>query len=148
MVASDLTIKYQKLHPKAKSPTRATPGAAGYDIYSLEEVRIRPGQTKLLRTGLAMEIPKDYFTMIAPRSSLCLKQHLDMPQSVGICDEDFVGEYMVVYRNIGQETVVIKEGEKFAQLVFIKYSSAQFTEVNKLKTTKRGSGKFGSSGKF
>lgn len=148
LAMTNLQANFKRFHPDAKMPTKGSKGAAAYDIYSLEEVVIAPGETKLCRTGFGIELPAGYFLMIAPRSSLAIKKHLDMPNSVGIGDEDFVGEYMVAYRNIGNEEVIIEKGERFAQILFLKCDSVEFSEVDELKTTERGDGKFGSTGKL
>jgi dUTP pyrophosphatase len=138
-------VKFKKFHPEAIPPKRMTNGAAGYDIYSLEEVTIEPGQTVFMRTGIGLEMPAGYFLMIVPRSSLCLKKGLDMPHSIGIGDEDFVDEYKVVYRNLGKESVTIEKGERFAQMIFLKYEVVELDEVEQLTQTTRDGG-FGSTG--
>lgn len=143
-----MKVKFKKFHSEAKVPTRGTSGAAAFDLYCIEETKIKPGETVFFRTGLGVELPEGYFIMIAPRGSLCIKKHLDMPHSVGIGDEDFVGEYLVPYRNIGKQEVTIEKGERFAQMLFIKYSAPEFVEVDELKETGRGKGSFGSTGKF
>lgn len=143
-----MKVKFKKFHPEAKTPTRGSDGAAGYDIYSLEEVTLQPGETVLCKTGIGIELPKGHFLMLAPRGSLALKKHLHMPNSVGIGDEDFVGEYLVPYRNIGNEPVTIEKGERFAQAIFIKYTAVELVESDELKQTTRGGGKMGSTGKF
>lgn len=143
-----MQIRFKKFHPDAQVPTRGSKAAAGYDVYSLETVTIKPGETKLCRTGIGVEIPEGYFIMIAPRSSLCIKKHLDLPNSIAIGDEDFVGEYLLAYRNLGSEDVLIEKGERFGQMLFLKYETVDFTEVDELKETERGEGSFGSTGKF
>jgi dUTP pyrophosphatase len=109
---------------------------------------IKAGETKLLKTGLIFEVPKGYFMMVAPRVSFCLKEGLNMPHSVGIIDEDYRGELLIPLRNLGNKNMLIKKHERIAQLLFIKYSKAEFNEVKNISKTKRNKGGFGSTGKF
>ncbi len=144
-----MKIKINLLSAKAKLPVRGSKHAAGYDLSALDPVSIKPGQTALIKTGLFMEIPRNYFAMICPRGSLALKKHLDMPHSVGIIDSDYRGEVFVPLRNLSSsKTVKIPAGERIAQAIFIKYAAVQFVPVAKLSATKRGAGKFGSTGKY
>lgn len=142
-----MQIKVKKLHPEAKIPARQTAGAAGYDIHGLEEVTIAPGETVLVLTGLALELPAGITALVFPRGSLCLKHHLDMPHSVGVGDEDFRGEYKVPYRNLGSEPVTLAKHERIAQFVFLRYEAPELKLVEELSDTARGEGSFGSTGK-
>lgn len=142
-----MKVKFKKLHPDAIIPKYQTAGAVGADICTMEEITIKPGELHFIKTGIAIENPENHFVMIAPRSSLCLKKHLDMPNSVGIMDEDFRGEYIVALRNLGNEEVVIEKSERIAQIIFIPYSRMEFDEVDELSETERGIGGFGSTGK-
>lgn len=141
------TIKIKKLHPDAIVPERKSSGAAGFDIYSIEEVKIEPGEIAMISTGIALELPENMVAYIFPRGSLCLKKHLDMPHSIGVGDEDFRGEYKVVYRNLGEESVTFEKHERIAQFVFMNYIPVEFKEVDELSDTSRGTGGFGSTGK-
>ena len=142
-----MKIKISRLNSQAKMPQRGSSGAAGYDLSALESVTIKPGQTALIKTGLALEVPRGYFAMLCPRGSLALKLHLDMPHSVGIIDSDYRGEWLVPLRNLSStKTVKIPAGERIAQALFIKHAVVQFISAAKLSITKRGAGKFGSTG--
>lgn len=142
-----MQIKVKKLHQEAMVPARQTEGAAGFDVYSLETVVIKPGQTHLLKTGISMELPKGCVALLFPRSSLCLKLHLDMPNSVGVIDEDYRGDCMVGLRNLGTEDAIIEKHERIAQFIFVHYQAPELIEVDELSKTARGEGGFGSTGK-
>jgi dUTP pyrophosphatase len=142
-----MKINIKKLHPEAKVPESQTEGSAGYDIYSLENTEIKPGETALVRTGVALEPPKGVVTLVFPRGSLCLKKHLDMPNSVGVGDQDFRGEYVIPFRNLGKESVTIDKHERCAQFIFVNYHQVDFELVEDLGKTARGEGKLGSTGK-
>jgi dUTP pyrophosphatase len=143
-----MIAKFKKVHPAAQIPVYKTSGAAGCDITCVESIDIKPGAVGMVRTGLAIEPPVGYFLLIAPRGSLCLKMHLHMPNSVAIGDADFRGEYLIPLRNAGQQTITIPQNERIAQIVFLPYQQLEFLEVSYLSESERGSGAFGSTGKF
>ncbi|MFW5702974.1 MAG: dUTP diphosphatase [Candidatus Dojkabacteria bacterium] len=142
-----LEIRYKKLHKDAKVPLHGSDRAAGYDLYARTEVEIAPSETELIPTGIALELPEGYFAMLAPRGSLAIKKNLDMPHSVGIMDEDYVGEYFVPLRNLGKKPFKIDKHERIAQLIVLPFQLVEFVQVNELKQTKRGEGRFASTGK-
>jgi dUTP pyrophosphatase len=143
-----MKVKVKKLHEHAKVPEFKTLGAAGCDLYSVEETIIKSGELVYIKTGLAFEIPQGAFGMVLPRSSFCFKFNLDMPHSAGVIDSDYRGEVLVVFRNLGKEDVKIDKHERVAQFIFFSYSSPSFEEVDELNETDRGTGGFGSTGKF
>jgi len=142
-----MKLNYKKLDPEAKEPTYGSTLAAGCDFYTISETVIEPGKYEFIKTGLAIELPKSYFLLLCPRSSLILKNNLDMPNSVGVIDEDYRGEIMIVLRNLGDKAVTIAKGERIAQGIIMKYNQIKFLEVKKLSPTNRGTGGFGSTGK-
>lgn len=129
-------------------PTRATEGSAGYDISALHEVSIEPKSIVLVPTGIKAYMPKDEALFIYPRSSLSIKRGLMMSNSVGIIDSDYYGNkdneghIMIPLLNFTDQTVVIKQGERIAQGIFMPYLK---TTDDETKQTKRVGG-FGSSG--
>lgn len=143
-----MKVNIKKTHENAKIPVYKTSESAGCDVTSVEEVRIKPGESLLVRTGISLEIPKGYLVMLVPRSSFALKKNLDIPNSVGIGDSDFRGEYMFAIRNLGTEDAIIEKDERMGQLVFFKYEQAEFEEKMELENSERGVGGFGSTGKF
>lgn len=141
-----MTAKIVKLRENAHIPIQGSDKAAGYDLYSCITTTIYPGSTNLIPTGLAIQPPEGYCAKIYARSGLALKKGLRPANCVGVCDEDYTGEYMVALHNDSDKNWTIDEGERIAQLIFEKYYSVKFEEVNSLDETKRGSGGFGSTG--
>ena len=122
--------------------------AAGSDLYACidEAVSINPGETYLVKTGLAMEIPEGYAGLIYARSGLATKRGLAPANKVGVVDSDYRGEVMVALHNHSNETQVIEPKERIAQLVVAPFLKVDFEEVSELNETVRGEGGFGSSG--
>lgn len=143
-----MKVKIKKLHPDAKIPERKSKAAAGFDIYCIEETKIMPGESAMIKTGIALEFPEDMLVIIAPRSSFVLKNHLDVPHSIGIGDSDYRGEYLLPLRNLGSEEVIIERHERIGQFVFLNKVDVEFEEVDELEDSERGAGGFGSTGKF
>ena len=141
-----MTAKFVKLRDNAHVPTQGSDKAAGFDLYACNSTYICPGQTKLIPTGLAIQPPEGFCAKIYARSGLAAKKGLRPANCVGICDEDYTGEYMVALHNDSPEMQTIEDGERIAQLVFEKYYTVEFEEVESLDETKRGAGGFGSTG--
>lgn len=139
-------ILFRKLDPNAKAPEYMTKLSAGADISSLERVEIAPGETKLVRTGIAIALPACTVGLLFPRSGLSLKTQLRQPNSVGVIDADYRGEIHGMFQNTGDETVVIEKGMRIAQLVVVPVDYESFVEVDDLEETERGEGGFGSTG--
>lgn len=142
------TVKFAKVHPDAKIPTRGSSYAAGYDLYAcVDHVEIAPGETKMIGTGLAIQPPAGYFGAIFARSGLATKRGLRPSNCVGVCDEDYTGEYIVALYNDSSFIQHVNNGDRIAQLVFLPYLNVEFEEVDSLDVTERGSSGFGSTGK-
>lgn len=142
-------IKVKKLRENAKLPTYGSDYAAGADLYACIDtpVTIKPHKTEKIGTGLSMELPNGYWGGIFARSGLATKQSLRPANCVGICDQDYRGEYIVALHNDSDETKIIEPNERIAQLVLLPYEQYNFTETNELSDTVRGDGGFGSTGK-
>ena len=143
-----MNIKIKKFNDNATMPTKGSEYAAGYDLYAAntEMITIYPHETVKVGTGLAMELPHGYFGAIFARSGLATKSGLRPANCVGICDEDYRGEYIVAIHNDTELPRVIDIKERIAQLVLLPYQCANFEEVDKLRDTERGDGGFGSTG--
>ncbi len=143
------TIAVKKLEERAILPTYGSAYAAGADLYALTdgEVTIAPGETRLVRTGLAMEIPEGYAGLIYARSGLASKRGLAPANKVGVVDADYRGEIMVALHNHSAVAQTIANGERIAQLVVAPFLKAEFLEAEELNETVRGVGGFGSTGK-
>lgn len=142
-------VKIKKLDERAIIPTYGSVYSAGADLYALidDAIVINPGETKLIRTGLSMEIPVGYGGFIYARSGLASKRGLAPANKVGVVDADYRGEVMVALHNHGLESQVIESGERIAQLVIAPFYKASFEVVEELNDTVRGTGGFGSTGK-
>lgn len=142
-------VKIKKLDERAIVPTFGSEYSAGADLYALidDHIVINPGDTKLIRTGLAMQIPNGYAGFIYARSGLASKRGLAPANKVGVVDADYRGEVMVALHNHSLETQMIESGERIAQLVIAPFYKPSFEVVDELDDTLRGSGGFGSTGK-
>ena len=141
-----MEAKFVKLRENAHIPTQGSNKAACFDLYACEGAYICPGQTKLIPTGLAIQPPEGFCAKIYARSGIAAKRGLRPANCVGVCDEDYTGEYMVALHNDSNEMQTISDGERIAQLAFEKYYAVEFIEVESLQETERGSGGFGSTG--
>jgi len=127
-------------------PAYATPGAAGMDVVSAEDVTLAPGARHAVATGLSMAIPEGYEIQVRPRSGLALKHGISVPNTPGTIDSDYRGELKVILINLGSEPFEIARGDRVAQLVLAPVVQAAWDEVAELDATERGIGGFGSTG--
>lgn len=142
-------VSVKLLDSRARLPIYGSPDAAGADLYALTDgpVAVAPGQTVLIRTGLALAIPAGYVGLVYARSGLATKQGLAPANKVGVIDADYRGELMVSLHNHGGEERVVECGDRIAQLVIAPYLTADFVQAEELDDTLRGAGGFGSTGK-
>lgn len=130
----------------AVAPQYATPGSAGVDLCSAEDVELDALERKRVWTGVSVAIPQGYEGQVRPRSGLALKYGLSMVNSPGTIDSDYRGEIGVILVNLGNERIVIRKGDRIAQLVFCPIARAEFDCVDQLEGSDRGAGGFGSTG--
>lgn len=142
------TISVKKLDERAVLPTYGSSYAAGADLYAVldSEVTLQPGETKLIKTGLAMEIPEGYAGLIYARSGLASKRGLAPANKVGVVDADYRGEVMVALHNHSTQPQTVAHGERIAQLVVAPFLKAEYVQADELSETVRGVGGFGSTG--
>lgn len=143
------TVRFSKIHEDARVPTRGSAGAAGFDLYSVEDVRIpAAGGKAMIHTGIVFEIPKGYYGRVAPRSGLAAKFGIDV--LAGVCDEDYRGEICVILINHDRmKDFEVMKGDRIAQFIFEKIGTPSALEevpVDLLTATDRGEGGFGSTG--
>ena len=133
---------------KNKLPEYATTNSAGMDIRAeVDKLTVlKPMETKLIKTGLYIQLPAGYEAQIRPRSGLAFKKNITVINSPGTIDADYRGEIGVALINLSSEEFEVKQGERIAQMVIAKHEHAQWTEVSELNKTKRGAGGFGSTG--
>ena len=143
-----MKVNIKKLNENAIIPTYGSEFAAGADLYACidEEVTILPNETKLIKTGLAIEVPQGYGAFIYARSGLASKRGLAPANKVGVVDCDYRGEIMVALHNHSDVEQAIAPLERIAQMVIAPYITAEFEEVDNLSDTVRGDGGFGSTG--
>ena len=141
-------IRVKKLSETAKLPTRGSAEAAGYDLYAdlKKDEMIDAHETKMIPTGLSMEIPSGYFGAVYARSGLAAKESLRPANCVGVVDSDYRGPVMVALHNDGRIPRIVYPGERIAQLVIMPYLAVEFEETDALEDTERGEGGFGSTG--
>lgn len=143
-----MDVRFKRLNDLAKIPTRGSKFSAGYDLYAAtnKDIQIPPHSTVKIGTGLAMELPVGWFGAIFARSGIATKRGLRPANCVGVCDCDYLGEYIVALHNDSNETMTIQAGERIAQLVILSYQDIDFKEVDELHDTDRGMDGFGSTG--
>ena len=146
-----MRVHIKLLNDTAIIPTLGSDDAAGCDMYANlspegGSVTIAPGTTYLVKTGIAMEIPKGYAGFIYARSGLASKRGLRPANCVGVVDSDYRGEIMVALYNDSQVEQVVNHGERVAQMVIGPYLRPEFVAVSELDNTERGAGGFGHTG--
>lgn len=141
-----IEVEIKKLSENAKLPEYAHLTDAGADIFALEHTYLKPNETKLVKTGIAVAIPVGYEIQIRPRSGLSLKTSLRVANAPGTVDADYRGEICVIMWNSSNESVEINAGDKIAQMVINEVPMIKWKEVTELSSTERGTGGFGSTG--
>ena len=141
-----IKIINQSKHDLPKYETNA---AAGLDLKAniSEAINLKPLERVLVKTGLFIEIPEGFEAQVRPRSGLAFKNGITVLNSPGTIDADYRGEIGVILVNLSNETFVIQDGERVAQLVFAKVEQANWINSENLSNTERGAGGFGSTGK-
>lgn len=144
-----MKINIKKLSDTAKLPERGSAYAAGYDLFAdlKEVIEIKPHETYMINTGVAVEIPEGYWGGIFARSGLSAKEGLRPANCVGVIDADYRGPICVALHNDGEQVRKIVPGQKVAQMVVVPFLTIEFEEVEELSDTVRGIGGFGSTGK-
>jgi dUTP pyrophosphatase len=166
-----VTVKIKKLHPDAVIPQYAHKGDAGFDLVAVKDVVIAPGETKMIPTGLAFEVPSGYEMQIRPRSGISSKTSLRVPNAPGTVDAGYRAEVNVLINNTHttsnifslkaktldskyklvedacmEGSYLIRKGDRIAQGVIQKLPEVTITEVDELSDSERGLCGFGSSG--
>ena len=141
-------VKFVKLAANAIVPTYDTDYAAGADLYTLpgDKIEIKSGETVMIHTGIAMQIPEGTAAFIFARSGIATKRGLAPANKVGVIDSDYRGEVMVPIHNHSCHTQYIESGERVAQMVIMPYIKAEFVESENLEETDRDTKGFGSTG--
>lgn len=142
------TVRFQKLDERAVQPHYGSADAAGADLYAVLDapLTLNAGETVLVHTGLAIEIPTGFVGLVCARSGLATKRGLAPANKVGVIDADYRGEIMVALHNHSAVPQTIEHGERVAQLILMPYLTAAYEETDSLSDTDRGNGGFGSTG--
>jgi dUTP pyrophosphatase len=138
------SIEILRLSPEATLPTRAHADDAGLDLYGLEDAILAPQEGKVLRTGVAMAIPRGFVGQVADRSSMAKR---GVKVAGGVIDAGYRGEIHIVLWNLSASEVRIARGERIAQILIVAIATPAVREVAKLDDTARGGKGFGSSGR-
>lgn len=143
-----MKIQIKRIDQNLPLPAFETKGSVGFDFYSRTETIINPNEIALIPTNFIIQIPDQYMLIIAMRSSTPLKRGLLIPNGIGVIDQDYCGpkdEIKVMVYNFTKEKVVIKQGDRIAQGVFVKISNdIEWNQTNSIEATSRGG--FGSTG--
>jgi dUTP pyrophosphatase len=134
-------------NPDLPLPARQSSESAGYDVRSCEdEFTLAPGERRAVATGLAFALPRGLEMQVRARSGLALAHGITLPNAPGTIDPDYRGELKVILLHAGNAPLVIRRGDRIAQLVFSRFEAPALEEVATLDDTVRGTGGFGSTG--
>lgn len=140
-------VKVRKVNPEAIIPVYQKEGDSGFDLRAIKDVVIYGGQTVVVKTGLAFEIPKGYEMQIRPRSGLARDTPLIIPNSPGTIDSGYRGEVGIILHNTADGMAyTVHVGDRIAQGVIAPVVRARFVEVDELAESDRGKGGYGSTG--
>lgn len=147
-MAIKIQIKQLEHGKDLSLPNYATAHSAGMDLMAAlsEDMVIKKGERKLVKTGIAIALPDGYEAQIRPRSGLALKNGITVLNTPGTIDADYRGEIGVILINLGDEDFVISRGMRIAQMIVASYVQGEFILVDDLESTARGEGGFGSTG--
>lgn len=136
-------------HSNHPLPAYATAQSAGMDLKAClsEPVVLKPGERRLIPTGLFISLPVGYEAQVRPRSGLAIKKGITVLNSPGTIDADYRGEIGIILINLGQEDFPINDGDRIAQMVIAQHATAEWEPVEVLDETERGEGGFGHTGK-
>ena len=141
-------VKIKKLFQDVELPEYKTEFSAGMDLkaYTKENIVLKAGEIKLIKTGLAIALPNGFEAQIRSRSGLSLKNGIIVLNAPGTIDSDYRGEIGIILMNVGQNDFVIENNMRIAQMVITKYENAKLDLVEELDETTRADGGFGSTG--
>ena len=143
-------VLFKRLDPKAQIPKYKTDGSSGLDLMALIEdtIKIKSQESAIIPTGISVAIPQDTEIQIRPRSGLAAKSSISVLNTPGTIDSDYRGEIKIILFNHGKEEFEVNNSDRIAQMVLMPILKIEFEEVDELPETIRGSGGFGSTGKW
>ena len=141
-------VLIKRLSKNIELPKYETNGSSGMDLSANidKQIKIEPGKTSIIPTGISVSIPKNFEIQIRSRSGLAAKSQISVLNSPGTIDADYRGELKVILINLSNKTFVVEQGARIAQMVLCPIVKANFKEVDSLDDTDRGAGGFGSTG--
>lgn len=139
-------VKIKKSAASVLTPAYKTVGSAGCDVCSRENIRVWPGKTAAIMTGLYLQVPEGHECQVRSRSGLARDHGVVVAQGVGTIDSDFRGELCVLLLNTTRVPYEVKAGDRIAQLVFAPVTQVTFKDVDELDPSQRGEGGWGSTG--
>jgi dUTP pyrophosphatase len=145
-VNDEMVLRVRRLDPEVPLPSYAHPGDAGLDLAAAAEVELPPGARAAVPTGIAVAIPAGWVGLVHPRSGLARRHGVTVTNAPGTIDAGYRGEVQVLLINLGREPVILRRGDRIAQLLLQRVGTAQVVEVDELDDTSRGAGGFGSTG--
>ena len=113
-----------------RKPVQSTPGSAGWDIYSIQDITIPPHEMRIIPTGFGLQVPKGFYVSLVPRSSFGKKKIL-IANSPGTIDSDYTGEISVMLYNLSDDFFYIKQGDRIAQMLLLRYDDFDFEEIGR-----------------
>ncbi len=143
-------VLVKKLDSKVKLPEYKTSGSSGMDLMAFTDspIKIAPNSLELVPTGLSIAIPEDLEIQIRPRSGLAAKNSIGVLNTPGTIDSDYRGELKIILFNHGNKDFIVNNNDRVAQMVLTPVVKMELEEVDQLPKTIRGSGGFGSTGKW
>jgi len=141
-----MKLKILKLTDLAIIPKYEHPDDSGLDLFAIEELEIPSGESKLIHTGISIQLPQGTEAQIRPRSGLALNHQITVLNTPGTVDEGYRGEIGVILINHGMHSFRVTKGMKIAQMVITPVIHVEVEEVDELSNTSRGVGGFGSTG--
>ena len=142
-------VLVKKLDPNVQLPSYKTDGSSGMDLFAFikNPVKIKPGTSELITTGISVAIPINFEIQIRPRSGLAAKSNISVLNTPGTVDSDYRGEVKIILFNHGKKEFIVNNNDRVAQMVLTPIAKVDFDEVEKLPNSLRGEGGFGSTGK-
>ena len=143
-------VLVKKLHPKVQLPSYKTQGSSGMDLMAFIEssINISPNSSAIIPTGISIAIPNDVEIQIRPRSGLAAKSNISILNTPGTIDSDYRGEIKIILFNHGSKEFIVNNNDRIAQMILMPILKVDFEEADNLPETLRGSGGFGSTGKW
>ena len=143
-----IEVLIKRLSNNVELPKYETNGSSGMDLSANidKQIKIEPGKTSIIPTGISLAIPENFEIQIRPRSGLAAKNQISVLNTPGTIDADYRGELKVILINLSNKTFVVEGGARIAQMVLCPIVKAKLKEVDNLDDTSRGAGGFGSTG--